>query len=179
MDVEKAQRRAGEFAARYRTTLLNRARKWGQNEQDAQDLVQETLKRFIDTFGSVDSLPSERSCEAWLSNTFTHLFTTQYRKQKTQRKAVPELLHARAIEESSVETLPPVYDSITDEQIQQAFDELTPDALATLKLDVEGKTGREIAGLLRIREGAVRKRLHDARKKLRKVLQRFLPPGDN
>src|SRR5690242_10546130 len=60
---------AGAFALQQRGWLLAKARNMCRNANDAEDLVQETLLRFIQTFERVESLPSERTCAAWMVTT--------------------------------------------------------------------------------------------------------------
>ena len=178
MDREKIQRFVGEFADKQRSKLIKRFILMGERKQDAEDLVQEALRRFVEAFNDVESLPSEESCAAWLSTTTTNLFRDQLRKRYTHKKALPKLRLAHAAnapdeaEESASEAL-----TEQKKQLEQAIRDLSPTTRAALELDAEGKSGRDIARALGIREGAARKRIHDAKKKLAAFFRRHRTPG--
>jgi RNA polymerase sigma-70 factor (ECF subfamily) len=178
MNKAKSGNRAGDFATQHREALLEQATYICRNENDAEDLVHETLVRFIQTFGTAEDLPSQRSCEAWLARTLTHLFIDHCRRRRVQaQNAKDPVLSSQLTLEQELSAVP-TYAAITDEQIAQALDELSPKARAIIELHhVEGHKYRDIARSLGIQVGAVGKRLHDARTKLRKFLQRYLSPG--
>jgi len=166
----------GDFASQRRPWLLKHARVVCRNESDAEDLVQEALLRFIQTFEKLESLPPVRVCEGWLVTTLTNLFYDQCRKRKVQADGAkdPTLSAEAAVtEDSSVES---VYDAITDEQFAQGLHVLSPKIRATFEMHAAGKRYQDIAWELGVPVGTVAKRLHDARTKLRKFLQRFTQP---
>lgn len=169
--------RAGEFAAQRRGKLLGMAKRLCRNGADAEELVQETLYRFLRGFGEVAVLPSERTCESWLVTTLTNLFYDQCRKQQVQAQGAKDPLlsgEATVVQEAPAQ---PVYDSITQEQFNQALQELSPKARAAFDLHLAGKKYVDIARILGIKPGTARKRLHDARDKLRELLRPYLTPG--
>lgn len=168
---------AREFAAQQRTRLLKVAKRICRNAADAEDLVQETLSRFIHGFGERETLPHERACESWLSSTLTNLFNDQCRRQRVQENRANDPTLSQMVQATPEPLAPPVYDSITREQFGQAIHALPPKKRAALDLHVSGKSYAEIGKELGISSGTARKRLHDARDMLRKLLQPFLPPG--
>jgi RNA polymerase sigma factor (sigma-70 family) len=168
---------AGEFATQRRGKLLAMAMRLCRNAADAEELVQETLYRFLRGFGEVEVLPNDRTCESWLVTTLTNLFYDQCRKQRVQAQGAKDPLlsdEAMARQESTPQ---PVYDSITQAQFNQALQELSPKARAAFDLHLAGKKYVDIARILGIKPGTARKRLHDARDKLRELLQPYLTPG--
>jgi RNA polymerase sigma-70 factor (ECF subfamily) len=168
-----------ELTTQRRSWLLAQARLMCRNDNDAEDLVQETLLRFIQAFAQVETLPSSRLCEGWLVTTLTHLFYDQCRKKKVQEQRHRE---PNASDEALAAPEPdavPVYDTITDEQFAQALHTLSPKLQATLELHAAGKKYHEIARLLGIQMGTVAKRLHDARAQLRKLFQPHAGSGGN
>lgn len=174
----KSGNRAGDFAIQHREALLKQAKLICRNENDAEDLVHESFVRFIQTFGTAETLPSQRSCEAWLAKTLTHLFIDQCRRRRVQEQNVKELVLSSQLTLEQELSAAPLYAAITDEQLAQALDALSPNARAIVELHhVEEHKYRDIARSLGIQVGAVGKRLHDARTKLRKFLQRYLSPG--
>ena len=141
-----------------------------RNASDAEDLVQETLLRFLGAFGKIEILPSSKLCEAWLSTTLTHLFYDQCRRRKAQAygAADPSMGMEVAVEQEPASQ--PVCETITDEQFAQALHALSPRLRATIELHAAGKKYRDIACTLGISMGTVAKRLHDARARLHALL---------
>jgi RNA polymerase sigma-70 factor (ECF subfamily) len=176
-NAKSAHRAAGEFATQRRKWLVAQARKLCRDASDAEDLVQETLLRFIQTFEKVERLPSDRTYEAWMVTTLTNLFYDQCRKRKVQAQGAQD---PRLSEEAVVMPEPPTteaYDTVTDEQFTEALKSLSPKIRATYELHAQGKTYQEIAQTLDIPVGTVGKRLSDARTKLRDYLKRYTKTG--
>ncbi len=161
---------AGEFAEQRREWLLAQALNVCRNRTDAEDLVQEALLRFIQSFEKAEVLSPER-CEAWLITTLTNLFRDQCRKRKIQENGAKEL---SLKDEAEVQdpAAPPVYDSITPEEFARALDGLSPKLRATFEMHASGMKYQDIARAQDIPTGTVGKRLRDARMKLRELLQR-------
>ncbi|QRN96793.1 RNA polymerase sigma factor [Archangium violaceum] len=179
MDTAKSEQRAGEFATRYRAWLLAQAHNLCRNATDAEDLVQDALLRFIQTFGQLEALPNERSCEAWLVTTLTHLFYDQCRRRRVQAQGAkdPHLSNEVVVEHEP--DARPVYDTLTDAQFSEALQTLSPKIRATFELHASGKKYQDIARSLGIPVGTVSKRLHDARARLREFLLRHIQSGVN
>jgi len=177
MDKAKSEHRAGEFATQHRAWLLAQANNLCRNATDAEDLVQEVLLRFIQNFGQVESLPNERSCEAWLVTTLTHLFYDQCRRRRVQAQGAQDPHLNNEIVEVHEPASRPVYDTLTDEQFAQALQTLSPKMRATFELHASGKKYQDIARSLGIPVGTVSKRLHDARARLREFLLQHINPG--
>ncbi len=162
---------AGAFATQQRAWLLAKARNMCRNATDAEDLVQETILRFIQTFERAEPLPTERACAAWLVTTLTNLFYMQCRKQRVQEQSARDPLLS---EEAVVTPEPPTPgagDTVTNEQFAQALQKLSPKVRTTFEMHAAGKKYQDIANSLGVPVGTVAKRLHDARAKLREVLQ--------
>ena len=175
--VKSGHRAAGEFATQRRRWLVVQARNVCRDASDAEDLVQEALLRFIQSFEGLESLPSARACEAWLVTTLTNLFYDQCRKRKVQAQGAQD---PRLSEEAVVTLEPPsreAYDDITDELFAQALSTLSPKIRATFELHAKGKKYQDIAQALGIPVGTVAKRLYDAREKLRDFLLRHTKKG--
>jgi RNA polymerase sigma-70 factor (ECF subfamily) len=161
-----------------RTLLVMRAKNVCRNVSDAEDLVHETIVRFMQFFGSVAVPPDPRQCEAWMMRALQNLFVDQCRKRniQEQRAKEPSLSNELAPQEPAGD---PVFDAITSEQIAEALDKLSPKLRETFKLHLAGKKYHEITEILGIQMGTVAKRLHDARAKLHELLKSPSPsPGD-
>jgi RNA polymerase sigma-70 factor, ECF subfamily len=178
-DADEAHaRRLHELMARQRRWLLIQARALCRNAADAEDLTQEAIVRFLTTFGQLSQLPDETVCATWLVTTLTHCFYDQLRRQRTRERSAPEL----AQQESTVDPEPPpksLYDRVSDEQFSSAVRALSPVARTTFEMHARGRKYKEIAQELGIQEGTVAKRLHDARSRLRKLLEPLIQLGDN
>jgi RNA polymerase sigma-70 factor, ECF subfamily len=176
MSDARSGRQAELFAMRRRGWLLTQARILSRNDSDAEDLVQETLLRFIQK-GEVGALPDEVHWDGWLMKTLNNLFTDQCRRWKVQVRGAmdPNLCGEAVVQEYPVQT---VYDSVTAEQIAQAASEvLSPILRDTFMMHMAGKKMSEIAEAFDIPQGVVRKRLYDARMKLRAFFQQHLSSG--
>jgi RNA polymerase sigma-70 factor (ECF subfamily) len=165
---------AGPFLARRRSWLMAQATKLCRSASDAEDLVQETSLRFIQRYAELMSPQSDRSCEAWLATTLTHLFYDQCRRRKVQAQGVQD---PHLLEEALVTPEPPspeVYDTLTAAQFAEALEQaLSPKIRATFMLHAAGMPYQDISRSQGIPVGTVAKRLHDARAKLRDFLQRY------
>ncbi|HVG60989.1 MAG TPA: RNA polymerase sigma factor [Hyalangium sp.] len=171
MSQAKHGHSAGAFATQQRAWLLAKARNMCRGTTDAEDLVQETLLRFIQTFERAESLPSERTCAAWLVTTLTNLFYMQCRKLKVQAQSARDpLLSEEAVVEPELPA-PKAGDTITNEQFAQALQKLSPKVRTTFEMHAAGKKYQDIAHTLGVPVGTVAKRLYDARAKLREFLQ--------
>lgn len=175
---EAVARRLHELLARQRRWLLAQAQALCRNPADAEDLTQETIVRFLATFSRVSQLPDEAVCASWLVTTLTHCFYDQLRRQRTRERSAQEL----ARQELLVEPEPPVrplHERVSDEQFSSAVQALSPVARTTFEMHARGRKYKEIAEELGIQEGTVAKRLHDARSRLRKLLEPLIQMGDN
>ena len=180
MNKAKSEQWAGQFATRHRAWLLAQATHLCRNATDAEDLVQDTLLRFIQTFGQLEASPHERSCQSWLVTTLTHRFYDQCRRQRVQAEGAKDPhLSNEAVVEPPEPGSRPIYDSLTDEQFSEALQALSPKMRDTFELHAAGKKYQDIARSLDIPVGTVSKRLHDARARLREFLLRHIHSGVN
>ncbi len=173
MSTAKRGHPAGESATKHRDWLLGMAKRLCRNTADAEDLTHEALLRLIQAHEQGESIRDER---AWLARTLSRLLFNQCRQQKVQaRRATDLVLRSEATTEQQLTPLPD-YCSLTDEQLGQAVHSLSPKNRDAFTMHAAGKKPQEIAHSLGINPTAARKRLHDARKKLRKLLQKYLKP---
>ncbi len=167
---------AGQFVTQRRKWLMAQAMNVCRNASDAEDLVQEASLRFIQRYAEMTSPRNDRSCEAWLVTTLTHLFYDQCRRRKVQAQGAQD----PQLSEEAVVTLEPpsqeAYDMLTEEQFAEAMQALSPKIRATFELHAAGRKYQDISRSQGIPVGTVAKRLHDARAKLRGLLQRYLQP---
>lgn len=164
-----------------RPWLLQQAQRMCGAHSDAEDLVQDVCLRFAKAF-QTNPLPDGRSCTAWLATSIHNLFISHLRKVNVRMRAHrdpsfpgyvinlpgPHLLDdGETVGEWRIK-------EVTDEMLEEAVRALSPKQRAVFEANVDGKSYDEIADLLGITRGAVAKRLHDARRRLRKMLERRL-----
>ncbi|WP_225413231.1 RNA polymerase sigma factor [Stigmatella hybrida] len=161
---------SGPFAAQHRGWLLAQTLRWCRDRQEAEDVVQEALLRFLQAFPEDGRLPHPGACEAWLRTTAMRLFYDQCRRRQ---------LHARWVEEAGGDgtgaaaeppEARPGYDTLTDAQLEEAIHALSPKLRTTFELHAAGRKYQDIAQVLGLSLGTVSKRLYDARAKLHKLL---------
>ncbi|WP_158621456.1 RNA polymerase sigma factor [Corallococcus aberystwythensis] len=171
MRTEASAQRLGELAMQHRDWLLSQARNLCRNETDAEDLVQETILRFIKAFNGSESLPDRKTCGSWLNTTLSNLFFSQCRKQQVQKKHLPDPTRQEQTEAASKHAALPDLDDVTPEQLARAVETLSPPMRTTYELYAQGMKYRDIALALNIPVGTVSKRLHDIRAKLGAILR--------
>jgi RNA polymerase sigma factor (sigma-70 family) len=142
------------------------------NPHDAEDLTQDV---FVRVFRSLSSY-TPGTFEGWLHRITTNLFLDQVRRKQRIR--------FDGLSDDAAERLPgrepgpaQVYDEQHfDDDVQRALDALPPDFRAAVVLcDVEGLTYEEIAGVLDLKMGTVRSRIHRGRAMLRAALEHRAP----
>lgn len=142
------------------------------NRQDAEDLTQDV---FIRVFRSLDTY-EPGNFPGWLHRITTNLFLDRVRRKSRLRMdnfgegAEERLLSAEVLPESAV------HDANFDPDIEAALASLSDEfRVAVVLCDVEGLTYEEIAGVLGIKLGTVRSRIHRGRTQLRAALRHRAP----
>jgi len=149
-------------------TMLRRflARLSGTDDRDLDDLVQATFEAVARAARSFDGRSSVRT---WLfgiaNNTARHHVRTEVRRRRLVDAATLEASAHEAVDTAIVARE-------RARQLQAAISALPPKLReAFVLVYLEGLPCGEVAGLLGAREGAIWKRLHEARAKLRVALE--------
>lgn len=130
-----------------------------KNVFDAEDVVQDTLIKYMEQRERGKSFETEEHRKAWLIRVDSNLCKNRLRFYKNHPKI-------------SVEQLSRYYEKEEDTLLMDSLLLLPFKYREVLLLHyVEGYQGREIAGMLGLSESAVRKRLERGREKLRGLLQ--------
>ena|SRR5664279_3210760 len=155
-----------EVARDHGRFLYNVAYRLTGNDDDARDLVQESLlrvRRGLETY-------QPGSLEGWLARIVTNVFLDEVRrKRRRPEQALPDdpdrvLPTAAGADEMAVAA------GLSDE-IQRALASLPEEFRVPVVLrDVADRTYEEIAGSLGVPVGTVRSRLHRGRRMLRTAL---------
>src|ERR671931_1073858 len=158
--------------ALYRTAL-----RMTRSEADAEDLVQET---YIRALRFREQFTPGTNLKAWLFRILTNTFINTYRKRSrapetTELDDVDEFsLYRRMSEDrpasSSPEPEREFLDGIVSSEVKEALADLPEKFRATVLLDVEGFSYKEIEEMLGVPIGTVMSRLHRGRKFLQRRL---------
>lgn len=180
MDVDLVRRaRSGDRAAqeklaqRHRRSMYILALQLMGNRDDALDVVQDALLRFITTLHRFDL---RRPVRPWLYQIVRNRAVDLHRRHKVRRHesldAVDDDGRQYEIRDVSVDPERDVVRSQLRARIWQSLDELSPKQREILVLrDYQDLSYTEIAETLNIPIGTVMSRLHGARKRLRTVLK--------
>jgi RNA polymerase sigma-70 factor, ECF subfamily len=137
------------------------------HREDAEDLVQEC---FLAAYQYLDSFDVERPFGPWITRIVLNR-GANLRRARARRATEPET--------DSVSPAPSALDEATRTEAHEKLEE----ALATLNerqrmivimFDVDGMTSTEIGERLELAPGTVRWHLHEARRELRRALERFI-----
>jgi RNA polymerase sigma-70 factor (ECF subfamily) len=152
-----------------------------QNNQEAEELVSETVVKAFEKRGQ---LKSEEKIKQWLFRILNNLFISNYRKIKNRKTIdLPELsdpsfsLFDKVEMSSFTDGGTPEKDfvsKITKEKIYEAINELPEEFRITLVLcDVNDFSYAEIAAITQVAIGTVRSRIARARNLLQKKLWQY------
>ncbi len=130
-----------------------------KNAFDAEDVVQDTLIKYMEHMKRGKAFETEEHRKAWLIRVDSNLCKNRLRFYKNHPKI-------------SMEQLSRYYEKEEDTELMDSLLLLPSKYREVLLLHyVEGYHGREIAGMLGLSESAVRKRMERGREKLRRLLQ--------
>jgi RNA polymerase sigma-70 factor (ECF subfamily) len=163
---EQATWKAFEAEAMPHVDRLFRLAMWLERDRaEAEDLVQETMTRALESF---HRYTPGTNCRAWLTTILQHARLNRRRARANAR------IDAFAVAERVANTIPfvpPVPDSLTDEDVLAALDSIPSQHQEIILLcDVQEMTYKEIAASLGIPLGTVMSRLHRGRELLRAAL---------
>jgi len=155
--------------------LMRTARRMTKSENDAEDLVQETMLKAYRFF---DKFEEGTNCKAWLFKIMTNIFINNYRaKSKAPQKVAMEDINdgflygqlASNYDVKDPET--EFFNKIFDDDVKSAISELPDDFRIVVVLSfLEGFSYQEIADITGLQIGTVKSRLHRGRKLLQKSL---------
>lgn len=166
-----------ELHAKYYEKLLRTARKLCQGAKwmDPTELVQEALLRLIERFGDSPDDTAARPLIGWLIAVMARYSFDQRRRLKSSQEAKDDpTLTQWTLGQGDGS---PTYESITPERFDWAIQKLPEQQRRTFLLRADGLRNQEIARKLGLSVNTVAKRLFDARKKLRELLQPYVGEG--
>lgn len=179
--TDEQQRRAWTMIRPWLATLLRTAQCLARQEQDAEDLVQETV---IKAMRAIDTFQPGTDEKAWLLTIMRRAHLDVVRK--TGRRGTMLSLDAeQAVEPAAVEKPEGLYDlqwdsprelleHFEDRHVIEALQTLPDDMRWTLLLlDVEGMSVDDAAAAMGVAAGTVKSRCHRGRAMLRDRLYEF------
>lgn len=153
--------------------LHGMALKITRSEDDAQDLVQETVLRAYRFF---DKYEPGTNCKAWLYRIMKNTFINSYRRQKRQPSGpafeeMEEVFEGEVAIPSNTDPQASLVNRRLREDVAQAMETLPADYRTALALClVEGFSYKEIAEMVGCPIGTVMSRIHRGRMLLQKQL---------
>ncbi len=156
-------------------SLMRTARRMTKSENDAEDLVQETMLKAYRFF---DKFEEGTNCKAWLFKIMTNIFINNYRSKAKAPQSLTfediddgflfgQLAKNKDISDPEKE----FFSKILDEDVRTAISELPEDFRLVVVLSfLEGFSYQEIADITGLQIGTVKSRLHRGRKLLQKAL---------
>jgi RNA polymerase sigma-70 factor (ECF subfamily) len=137
--------------------------------KDLDDLVQTT---FLEVQRSAKRYDARASVNTWIIGIALNIMRQYIRSERRRREAMSEVAE---MPRSTGDNGP--HDQVAHrqelERLQRRFDALSSNLRIVFTLiDLEGMSGGEVARLLKLREGTVWSRLHQAREALRESVNR-------
>lgn len=137
-----------------------------RNRDEAEDLVQDTLKQALESF---HRYTPGTNCRAWLMAILHHVRSNR-RRAKGRSILVEDPDDQLA---ATTPFVPPVPEKLTDEELLAALERIPPQYQEVIVMcDVDELPYKEIAASLAIPIGTVMSRLHRGRSLLRQELSR-------
>jgi RNA polymerase sigma-70 factor (ECF subfamily) len=165
---------------KYHSTVLQVARKVMANEQDAEDAVQEVFERVLDR---IEQFRYEASFASWLRVLAMNVCRDMLRKKSRHPTESLENLSANGElkmtqEESSLSQEEELIMNELLDNLQEKISLLSKQHQRLIILRyIDGLSYRKIAELVGCSPSQVKSRLHQARKKLRRVCQSLRDRG--
>ena len=155
--------------------LLRTALRMTKNENDAQDLVQETM---IKSYRFWDKFEPGSNCRAWLFKIMTNIFINDYRSKSRSPMAVnvdeidDNFLYGQlSVGPTVTDPEKELFAKVFDDDVKRAVENLPDDFRLVVVLSfLEGFSYQEIAEIADLQLGTVKSRLHRGRKLLQKEL---------
>ncbi len=147
------------------------------NEEDAQDLVQESM---LKAYRFWDSFEKGTNIKAWLYRIVKNSFINKYRKNAKEPNKIDydevkdfyNTIKDDSVDPNDLETQ--LFGDLLDDDITIALQRLPADFRTVVILcDLQGQTYEEIADIVGCPVGTVRSRLHRGRKMLHDSLKSY------
>ena len=170
-----------EEAVPHLDALYGTALKLTKDEQDAEDLVQETMLKAYRYF---DKYENGTNCKAWLFKIMHNTFINRYRKSQKRKEYLVDDDYRPLQERAEAPDRHPFVDEIDDEdemyhklfgdEVSRALSEIPVDfRMVVLLADLQEFAYKEIAEIMDCPIGTVMSRLYRGRRMLRETLVEY------
>jgi len=147
--------------------LKGLAWKYTKNENDANDLIQDTICKAIE---KTKYYKRGTNFKAWISVVMRNIFINGYRKKRRYNLvSVEESPHIL----NNYETISTAEYSLFSEEINSAIAQLTPKSKEIISLCKLGFSYKDMADRLELPLGTIKSRIHIARKSLQVELKKI------
>lgn len=154
--------------------IYNFALKLTANNDDAEDLVQDTIVKAYRFFSSYEK---GTNAKGWLFRILKNSYINNYRKESKQPGKVdyneiePFYESIRSEQSNTTDLESQMYGDMMDDDVTIALNRIPEDFRTVVLLcDIEGFTYEEIANMLDVPIGTIRSRLHRGRNLLKAKL---------
>lgn len=153
---------------KYQERVYSTALRMMNNQDDAMDLTQDI---FLKAYQNIGKFRFTSAFSTWLYRLAVNLCIDELRKRKKIGNPVPL---EEALSESDGNTPEDnVISSDTERQVWEAINSLKEKDRAIIVLrDIEGLSYKEIAEVFKCSLGRVKSRIHEARQKLKMILEK-------
>lgn len=141
-----------------------------QDKEEAKDLLQETMTKAI---ANKDKFMEGTNLKAWLYTIMKNTFITHYHRVMKRNTVVDTTDNLHLITLSGNITYNSALGKLTQDDIEEALDELNYKYKTPFQMYHQGYKYHEIADILNIPIGTVKNRIHVARKELKKRLASY------
>jgi RNA polymerase sigma-70 factor (ECF subfamily) len=140
------------------------AYRYVKNEQDAMDLVQETMFKVL---SKITQFKKGTNLKAWISVIMRNVFINQYRKRKRMTVVDFEDKAVGGIEEANGDY------NLFNQEVMSAIKNLGARDQELIHMCKEGYSYKEMADHLNLPLGTIKSRIHHARKMLRREINKM------
>lgn len=146
------------------------ALKLTRNNEDANDLMQETMVRAI---SSKDKFREGTNLKAWVYTIMKNIFINEYRRKVKRKTIVDSTDNLFYLNSTDEEISNSGESNLNMKDIKNALDKLNDDFRIPFLMHYKGFKYQEIADDMRLPIGTVKSRIHFARKELKKRLRNY------
>ena len=165
----KSEQFNAEVAAQQRN-LMHFAMHFAHNEEDARDLVQDTILKAITNY---DKFQQGTNLNAWLYTILRNTFINYYRKGNSVKNLVKTCEDVSSADLYYSARVIEGLRSFVRGDTQKALNHLPEEYYQPFMMYFEGYKYYEIAAYLQVPIGTVKTRIHLARKTLKKALKPY------
>jgi RNA polymerase sigma-70 factor (ECF subfamily) len=150
--------------------LYRAAYRLTRSVHDAEDLVQEVCVR---AYPRLEALAGLDNARGWLLCVMQRLFIDQLRRYERSHVEALDVRHEQTLVSDAPGVVEQVDSALRRQRLDRAWQRLAKEQRVLLALhDIEGYSLAELVQITGLKEGTLKSRLHRARVKLGKLLQR-------